>query len=370
MAVVLTCYYRPKPGGFCKRLQRAMQAVLDQGHHLHYLAIKPFPIVHERCTFHRFPWPEAGADSWFFWGMFHFLAPVMLFCLGLRFQVTHAFGFNPTYAFFLQPLRILRRPQVTCFIRGDGLYAHDLKKRPKWIIHLDGLIEGLALHGTRVVCLRESLLNRVLKRHPAARPVSKTIIPNDLQVISAVRRQDGGPLQVGMVGLLEPVKNQAWTLRMMADLNRTDFHLHLFGTGPDRDELGSLARSANLADSVTFWGWAPPHRIWPQLDLLLMPSLDEGMPNAVLEAVGHNLPVLASNIPAHRDILPDLHCLSLEKPDQWRRELIRAARNPQAVLGEMADHQLERARSLIFDWEARVTALIVPSEGDGANENT
>ena len=34
MATVLTCYYRPKPGGLCKRLQRTMQALLDRGHRL------------------------------------------------------------------------------------------------------------------------------------------------------------------------------------------------------------------------------------------------------------------------------------------------------------------------------------------------
>lgn len=360
MAVVLTCYYRPKPGGFCNRLQRAMQAVLDRGHHLHYLALKPFPIAHERCTFHRFPWPEAGTDSWLFWGVFHVLAPLMLFWLALRFHVTHAFGFNPTYAFFLQPLRILRRTQITCFIRGDALYAHELKKRPKWIIRLDGLIEGMALRKTRVVCLRESLLNRVLRRHPKAGPAMKAVLPNDLQICHAMRRKVGIPLQIGMVGLLEPVKNQAWTLRMMAGLNKTDFRLHLFGQGPDRDGLVRLVRSEKLEDSVSFRGWVPRHRIWPQLDLLLMPSLHEGMPNAVLEAIGHHVPVLASDIPAHRDILPAIHCLSLEEPELWRRELTRAAENPQPVLGEMADLQFDRAQSLIFDWGARVTALIVP----------
>jgi len=35
---ILTCYYRPKPGGFCKRLFRAINALLDRGHIVHYLA--------------------------------------------------------------------------------------------------------------------------------------------------------------------------------------------------------------------------------------------------------------------------------------------------------------------------------------------
>jgi glycosyltransferase involved in cell wall biosynthesis len=370
MAVVLTCYYRPKPGGFCKRLQRAMQALLDRGHHLHYLGVKPFPIVHERCTFHRFPWPAAGTDTWLFWGIFYFLAPFMLFWLALRFHVTHAFGFNPTYAFFLQPLRLLCRTQVTCFIHGDALYAHKLKKRTEWIIRLDGLIEGLALHGTRVVCLQESLLNRVLKRHPKARPGWKAILPNDLKVDHAVPRKAGTPVQLGMAGILEPVKNQAWTLRMVAGLGKNDFHLHIFGDGPDRDNLEELAWSMELTGTVTFWGWVPRHRIWPPLDLLLMPSLDEGMPDAVLEAIGRHVPVLASDIPAHREILPAHHCLSLEKPELWHDVLKKAARNPQSVLGEMADLQLNRAQSLVFDWENRVTALILMSRDDEANEDT
>ncbi len=107
MATVLTCYYRPKPGGLCKRLFRAIEALLADGHSVHYLAVQPFPIDHPRCRFHRFPWPGGATEGLAFWVALHLFAPFWLLVIGLRQGVTHAFAFGHTYALLMQPLRVL-----------------------------------------------------------------------------------------------------------------------------------------------------------------------------------------------------------------------------------------------------------------------
>ena len=66
MATILTCYYRPKPGGLCKRLFRAIESLLSSGHEVHYLAVVAFPISHPHCHFHQFPWPEAKTHGMIF----------------------------------------------------------------------------------------------------------------------------------------------------------------------------------------------------------------------------------------------------------------------------------------------------------------
>lgn len=77
-ARILTSYYRPKPGGFCKRLFRAINALLERGHEVHYLSVVEFPIDHPSCMHHKFPWPERYTDTLIFWAMFHTLAAVCL----------------------------------------------------------------------------------------------------------------------------------------------------------------------------------------------------------------------------------------------------------------------------------------------------
>ena len=72
--------------------------------------------------------------------------------------------------------------------------------------------------------------------------------------------------------------------------------LHLVGDGVLRKELQSLAASLDVADSVFFHGQVhSPFALLKQCDLLCLPSLYEGMPNALLEAMACKVPVLATN---------------------------------------------------------------------------
>ncbi len=72
--------------------------------------------------------------------------------------------------------------------------------------------------------------------------------------------------------------------------------LHLVGDGVLRKELQSLAASLDVADSVFFHGQVhSPYALLKQCDLLCLPSLYEGMPNALLEAMACKVPVLATN---------------------------------------------------------------------------
>jgi len=60
-------------------------------------------------------------------------------------------------------------------------------------------------------------------------------------------------------------------------------------------------------------------RLMKAADLMLFPSLWEGLPGAVLEACAAGLPVLASHLPGIVEIasrFPSVHCLSLQASDE------------------------------------------------------
>ena len=72
--------------------------------------------------------------------------------------------------------------------------------------------------------------------------------------------------------------------------------LHVVGDGVLRKELQSLTASLHIADCVFFHGQIhSPFSLLKQCDLLVLPSLYEGMPNALLEAMVCRVPVLATN---------------------------------------------------------------------------
>jgi glycosyltransferase involved in cell wall biosynthesis len=106
-------------------------------------------------------------------------------------------------------------------------------------------------------------------------------------------------LLFGSVARLSPEKNLGALIDAIGALHRDgrDVALLLVGDGPERAALEARAALAGLDDRVRFAGVrADTHRIYPMLDCLVLPSLTEGMPLAVLEAMACAKPVIASAV--------------------------------------------------------------------------
>lgn len=364
MATILTAYYRPKPGGFCKRLFRAIEALLSNGHTVHYLAVKPFPISHSKCRFHRFPWPEHHTDTLLFWMVWYAAAPVLLASLAIRYRVSHTFGFSTAYTLLLKPSCWLKSVRSVCFIRGDLLLAHRMKARAPWVIRLETLFEGWALHRSYVVAVSDPILRTILQRHPNSWPLGKEVIPNDLPQNSLKSHahnhiDNTGALNIAFAGVLEPSKNVMFLLDLMTLLPTGKFSLSVFGTGPLQAHILRKIDLLDLGEHVRCMGWVPSETIWQSTDILMAPSVSEGMPNAVLEAVANRIPVLASDIPAHREILPRDQLLSFNRPKQWVQTLMKLSDLSGAELAEFQRRQLHFLETFDFDWNAKIVQAIV-----------
>lgn len=304
-ARILTSYYRPKPGGYCTRLFRDIEALLKSGHEVHYLSVSSFPINHPNCHFHRFPWFIENTDTPLFWALFHIFSPLQLLYFGFRYHITHAFAFGTNYGLFLQPLRLLKKTPTALFLRGDGIKIHRINGKESWLIRLDTIIEGFAIHGVYLYGVSDNLIKCVINRHRWARPKHMRILRNDIQPIGHnYTREPSIPLHVGCVGILERRKNQSLLLGAMQDLPTEKIHLHLYGIGPQEAVLRKLSYSTNVYNKITFHGWVDYKTIWKQIDLLVFPSLHEGSPNAALEALDNRVPVMANDSPEHVEILP------------------------------------------------------------------
>ena len=360
-ASVLTCYYRPKPGGLCKRLHRAIRALLESGHEVHYLAVEPFPIEHPKCHFHRYPWPESKTDEIVFWAIFHLLAPIMLLYLGLRHRVTHCFAFGTSYGFMLQPLRLLKKIPLTLFLRADSVENHRLKGRPPLLLKLEQLVEGLALTGSRFYGVSRHLTETVLARHPHLRPIVSGTLPNNVESVAPrTQATPTPPLRIGCVGILEARKNHALAITCMRQFGAHQARLYLFGSGPEEDALKDLARKLGVEDRVNFVGWVDSSsRIWPEIDLLLFPSRHEGSPNALLEAFAHGVPVLASDTPEHREILDPASLLPPEDEWAWSEKLKKILTATSDSLMSLHGQQQRCAEKLRFDWDAEILRKIL-----------
>jgi glycosyltransferase involved in cell wall biosynthesis len=142
-----------------------------------------------------------------------------------------------------------------------------------------------------------------------ADPVPVCLIPNgvDTRFFSPVEgdRRTGGPFRLLFVGRFQAQKNLSWMLAQLAEFrsfSSVPFTLDLVGDGPERPALSARVHELRLADLVRFHGWEDRSALrahYQAADLIINPSLYEGMPNVVLEAMACGRPVLASRVPGN-----------------------------------------------------------------------
>lgn len=149
----------------------------------------------------------------------------------------------------------------------------------------------------------------------ASDPFSVCVIPNgvdtELFQPSAARSTSShseAPLRILFAGRFQKQKNLTFLLEQVAQLPANTFELHLVGDGPEKRHLQQLAEQLGIAESIRWHGWLPRselRRAYQSADCLVNPSLYEGMPNVVLEAMASGLPVIASKIPGHDTLVVD-----------------------------------------------------------------
>lgn len=116
-------------------------------------------------------------------------------------------------------------------------------------------------------------------------------------------------LVVGMVARIDPIKDQATLIRAFAEAAKRhpQAELWLVGDGPGARQLCDLAVVEGVAERVVFWG---PRRDIPellgQIDVFAFSTTRaEGFGIALIEAMAAGLPVVASDVPACREVLAD-----------------------------------------------------------------
>lgn len=112
-----------------------------------------------------------------------------------------------------------------------------------------------------------------------------------------------------------PAVRTAKTVLTVASLTPHKGHLHLLhaatavlknypdvrfifvGDGPEKEKLHSFARDNGFAENLHFAGIATDVRPFLEAaDIFVLPSLREGMPISIVEAMAHRLPVIASDV--------------------------------------------------------------------------
>jgi glycosyltransferase involved in cell wall biosynthesis len=126
---------------------------------------------------------------------------------------------------------------------------------------------------------------------------------------SRVRTPHDGPTRFVFTGLHLSRKGLPFALHALARLPKdTDWSLDVMGDGPLSKSWKALARRLGLAERVMFHGFAPREKLMQVLDdsdAYLFPSLLEGWPAAIAEALTLGLPVITTDLHGMSDMVTE-----------------------------------------------------------------
>lgn len=224
---------------------------------------------------------------------------------GLAAELVHVHGYraavNAALTTTRRPLVITMHGQGEPSWRQPIVFAKDRAYR--WA-------EAWACRRRRaVVCFVTTDLRRRHEGH--FRGLDVRTIPNGIDPIDrAGLPAPSPPLVAGRfhalaVGRLTPIKGLDIALQALTHLEETSrWHLDLVGEGESKAELAALAASLGVADRVTFHGFRDDtEAVMAAADALIMPSLHEGLPYTLLEAMSVGLPVVASDVGGLAEVL-------------------------------------------------------------------
>ena len=136
-------------------------------------------------------------------------------------------------------------------------------------------------------------------------------------------RRVGDTVRFLFVGRLTDVKGLHVLLGALEKIRDHPWVLDVVGDGPRRKDLEALASRLDLGKRVVFHGFREDPETWmAECSCFLFPSLEEGMGLTLMRAVSMAVPVIASDLPAVREIALSPH--GLVPPGQeeaWAGEL-------------------------------------------------
>ncbi len=209
----------------------------------------------------------------------------------MRFDIVIANG--PVTTFFAYVLARLKGKRIIAIPHG---IASSQKEHPLIVrLLVKYLAEKFAYKRVdALVFLSKSEMKDYIKRF--GRPKNPVVIEQgiDLSKFKLKRRKKGKEKVILFVGRLVRVKGVEYLIRSLKYLD-VPYVCYIVGDGPERKMLEKLAKDLDV--NVKFFGFRTDVEIFlSEADVFVLPSLSEGFPITVLEAMAARVPVVITKL--------------------------------------------------------------------------
>jgi glycosyltransferase involved in cell wall biosynthesis len=206
---------------------------------------------------------------------------------------------------------------------------------PEQTDHLFRLVRPLTVPIWRDAAALTAVSSHVARLAQKAYGLAPEVILNgsESRSIAPPQPDHAGTLRMLFVGRMSIQKNPVFLAGVFARMHAVNWRATFIGDGPLRGEFEASLRKAGVADRCEFVGWVGGEAVQEYLgrsDVLLLPSLSEGLPMAAIEAASRGVAFAGSDIPGLHDVVTDGENGWLLPPDAsaWASALDAAAADP------------------------------------------
>ncbi len=387
---ILTVFYKHRRGGHCKRLYMMIEALLDAGFEVHYLAMEPLKVAsHKHLVAHILRLPVRKSKGAWFWFCFSVVAPFALLKISLTERVSAIAVFDTYYAVLSKLAALFSRIPLLLFLRSVPWRVNQIIV-PSFIRRMFSYgIDVLGLHFSQaIVSVTTTMQEEICSKFPS---LTKRLITLPNSVIYPSEISGGNEGKVDRVvwhnwieqfpvrkrgvaashrlsekniilctsGELNIRKNVEHLVRAIGAHGGEKLSLIICGDGPERARILSVINGYGLGTQVVLPGWVEnPLEIVSGCDLFVMTSRHEGMSNSMLEALGAGAAVIAADTPEMREVLhyDDLLFNAAHVGELSRR--LETITTKKGELNRIRELSHERARHFSFDWGREVVNFI------------
>lgn len=234
---------------------------------------------------------------------------------------------------FTIPIKGLKNPSfmISSFFKTkfkkdyDIVHAHNIPSalamknvKGKKILSIHGVFSKQIneLHGKTATTFSQKYENNVLGWADAITVISREAyvyytkqgfqiqqIPNAIDVESLPKNKEKKyEKQIIYAGRLSKEKG-IWTLLEICKKLPDDIDIVILGAGPEVDKINDISNSKK---NVHFLGYLPKEKIIPLIrgsDILIQPSLNEGISSTILEAMACKVPIIATNVGGNMELI-------------------------------------------------------------------
>lgn len=177
----------------------------------------------------------------------------------------------------------------------------------------------------------------------------------NIDICSDLRKElhiDESTFIVVSIGELIKRKNFTTLIDVMEKIREENVICLICGKGVLENKLQAYVKEKNLEDKVRFLGFRKDiSRILYASDVFVFPSFQEGLPVAVMEAMGSGKPIIASNIRGTNDLVKDNingYLLAPKDVDSYAERILYLMQN-RKMLSTMGEASIEMIKPYTLD---------------------